>query len=93
LAETSATLRAIGADGSLDLTRHLALPANLYEQNGSTLVLAAHTDAQAPAHCSRAANLPYPGAGTGLSSMVAIGLLAAGGLLLATSRRSGSTAV
>ncbi len=77
----------------LDLTRHPALLANLYEENGSTLVLAAHTDAQAPAHCSRAANLPYTGAGSGLSATVAGGLLAAGGLLLlATRRRSGSTA-
>jgi LPXTG-motif cell wall-anchored protein len=71
----------------LDLGRHPALLADLYERNGTTLVLAAHTGAQAPAHCKRATSLPYTGAGTTSAGMVAGGLLAAGGLLLLATRR------
>ena len=66
--------------------RHPALLADLYERNRTTLVLAAHTGAQAPAHCKRATSLPYTGAGTTSAGMVAGGLLAAGGLLLLATR-------
>jgi LPXTG-motif cell wall-anchored protein len=90
---TSDSSGAFEREIDLDLTRHPALLANLYEESGSTLVLAAHTNAQAPAHCRRAANLPYTGAGSGMSAMVAAGLLGAGGLLLlATRRRNGRPA-
>jgi LPXTG-motif cell wall-anchored protein len=70
----------------------LALLGNLYEENGSTLVLAAHANASAPAHCRRDASLPYTGSSTGLSAGAAGALLTLGGvLLLVTRRRSGST--
>ena len=71
----------------LDLSRHPALLADLYEQNGATLVLAAHTNAEAPAHCRRDVSLPYTGAGTGPAAAAGTGLLAAGGLLLLAGRR------
>jgi LPXTG-motif cell wall-anchored protein len=77
----------------MDLAKHPTLLANLYESSGSTLVLAAHANAEAPAHCRRDSSLPYTGSHTGLSAWAAAALLAAGGaLLLATRRRSGSTA-
>jgi LPXTG-motif cell wall-anchored protein len=77
----------------LDLARHPSLLADLYEQSGATLVLAAHTGAQAPAHCRPATSLPYTGAGGAPTGLVAGGLLAAGALLLlATRRRAGSAA-
>ena len=76
----------------MDLAKHPALLGNLFEQNGNTLVLAAHTRASAPAHCRRDASLPYTGSHTGLVTGIAGALLAVGGvLLLATRRRSGST--
>jgi LPXTG-motif cell wall-anchored protein len=71
----------------LDLSRHPALLADLYEKDGSTLVLAAHTNAEAPAHCRRDVSLPYTGAGTGPAAAAGTGLLAAGGLLLLAGRR------
>jgi LPXTG-motif cell wall-anchored protein len=77
----------------MDLAKHPALLGNLYEQNGSTLVLAAHTNASAPAHCRRDASLPYTGSRADLSAGAAGGLLAVGvGLLLVTRRRAGSAA-
>jgi LPXTG-motif cell wall-anchored protein len=76
----------------MDLARHPALLGNLYEDSGGTLVLAAHTNASAPAHCRRDASLPYTGSSAGLSAAAAAGLLVAGGVLLLVSRRrSGST--
>jgi LPXTG-motif cell wall-anchored protein len=78
---------------AMDLARHPTLLANLYESNGATLVLAAHANASAPAHCRRDASLPYTGTHAGLSAGVAGGLLAVGvGLLLVTRRRAGSAA-
>ena len=77
----------------MDLAKHPTLLANLYEPSGSTLVLAAHANASAPAHCRRDASLPYTGSHAGLSAGAAGGLLAVGvGLLLITRRRSGSPA-
>jgi LPXTG-motif cell wall-anchored protein len=77
----------------MDLARHPTLLANLYESNGATLVLAAHANASAPAHCRRDASLPYTGSHAGLSAGVAGGLLAVGvGLLLVTRRRAGPAA-
>lgn len=77
----------------MDLAKHPTLLGNLYEQNGNTLVLAAHANAAAPAHCRRDASLPYTGSSTGLSAGTAAVLLTAGGvLLLATRRRSGRAA-
>ena len=76
----------------MDLAKHPALLGNLYEENGGTLVLAAHANASAPAHCRRDASLPYTGSATGLSAGAAGALLTLGGvLLLVTRRRSGST--
>jgi LPXTG-motif cell wall-anchored protein len=76
----------------MDLAKHPALLGNLYEQNGSRLVLAAHTNASAPAHCRRDASLPYTGSHTGLVAGMAGALLAVGGLLLLVARRRpGST--
>jgi LPXTG-motif cell wall-anchored protein len=71
----------------LDLARHPVLLANLYETSGAGVVLAAHANAEAPAHCRRAASLPYTGSSTGPSAGVAAGLLALGGLLLVVTRR------
>jgi len=51
----------------MDLAKHPTLLANLYEPSGSTLVLAAHANASAPAHCRRDASLPYTGSHAGLS--------------------------
>jgi LPXTG-motif cell wall-anchored protein len=77
----------------MDLAKHPTLLANLYEPSGSTLVLAAHATASAPAHCRRDASLPYTGSHFGLSAGAAGGLLAVGvGLLLIARRRSGSPA-
>jgi LPXTG-motif cell wall-anchored protein len=76
----------------MDLAKHPALLGNLYEHNGSSLVLAAHTNASAPAHCRRDASLPYTGSHTGLVAGMAGALLAVGGLLLLVARRRpGST--
>jgi len=55
----------------MDLAKHPALLGNIYEQNGNTLVLAAHTKASAPAHCRRDASLPYTGPHTGVSAATA----------------------
>jgi LPXTG-motif cell wall-anchored protein len=91
----------VTADGSgsfsrefdMDLAKHPSLLANLYESNGDVLVLAAHANASAPAHCRRDASLPYTGSGAGLSAGAAAGLLAVGvALVLGTRRRSGSAA-
>jgi LPXTG-motif cell wall-anchored protein len=71
----------------MDLAKHPALLGNLFEQNGNTLVLAAHTRASAPAHCRRNASLPYTGSHSGLAAGTAAGLLAVGWLLLLITRR------
>jgi LPXTG-motif cell wall-anchored protein len=76
----------------MDLAKHPALLGNLFEQNGNTLVLAAHAKASAPAHCRRDASLPYTGPQAGRSAGIAAALLTVGGLLLlVTRRRSHST--
>jgi hypothetical protein len=75
----------------MDLTRHPSLLANLYESNGSTLVLAAHTNASAPAHCRRAASLPYTGPSPWPTAGTAAALLGVGALLLLATRRRGLT--
>jgi LPXTG-motif cell wall-anchored protein len=96
LPETRVTADSSGGfsrEFDMDLARHPTLLANLYESNGNTLVLAAHANASAPAHCRRDASLPYTGTHAGLSAGVAGGLLAVGvGLLLVTRRRAGSAA-
>jgi LPXTG-motif cell wall-anchored protein len=76
----------------MDLAKHPILLANLYEQSGSTLVLAAHANAQAPAHCRRDASLPYTGSSSGRSAGVAAGLLGVGALLLVGTRRRSASA-
>jgi LPXTG-motif cell wall-anchored protein len=95
LPETRVTSDSSGSfsrEFDMDLAKHPMLLANLYESNGNTLVLAAHANASAPAHCRRDASLPYTGPGSGLSAGVAGGLLAVGvALLVVTRRRSGST--
>ena len=95
LSETRVTADSSGRfsrEFEMNLAKHPALLANLYESNGNTLVLAAHANASAPAHCRRNASLPYTGSHTGLTAGAAGGLLAVGGvLLLVARRRSGST--
>ena len=95
LPETRVTTDSAGSfsrEFDMDLAKHPSLLGNLYEQNGNTLVLAAHANASAPAHCRRDASLPYTGSHTGLSAGASGGLLAVGVvLLLVTRRRSGST--
>lgn len=71
----------------VDLKKHPALLGSVYDQVGGDFELAAHTNAQAPAHCAREASLPYSGAPSGLTATLAGGLLAAGGLLLFATRR------
>ena len=94
LPETRVTTDSAGSfsrEFDMDLARHPSLLGNLYERNGTTLVLAAHANASAPAHCRRDASLPYTGSHTGLTAGAAGGLLAVGAvLLLVTRRRSGS---
>ena len=94
LPETRVTTDSAGSfsrEFDMDLAKHPSLLGNLYEQNGNTLVLAAHANASAPAHCRRDASLPYTGSHTGLSAGASAGLLAVGVvLLLVTRRRSGS---
>jgi LPXTG-motif cell wall-anchored protein len=94
LSETRVTADSSGRfsrELEMNLAKHPVLLANLYESNGSTLVLAAHANASAPAHCRRNASLPYTGSHTGLAAGAAGGLLAVGGmLLLVARRRSGS---
>jgi LPXTG-motif cell wall-anchored protein len=51
------------------------------------MVLAAHTRAQAPAHCAKAASLPYSGSRSGIAAVAAGVLLAVGGALLLVTRR------
>jgi LPXTG-motif cell wall-anchored protein len=90
LPETRITTDSAGTfsrEFDMDLARHPALLGNLYEQNGDTLVLAAHTKANAPAHCRRNASLPYTGSHTGLVAGTAAALLVTGGLLLLAARR------
>jgi LPXTG-motif cell wall-anchored protein len=95
MGETRVTTDSSGSferEFEMDLAKHPSLLANLYEQSGDTLVLAAHANASAPAHCRRDASLPYTGSHAGLSVGIAGGLLTAGGvLLLVTRRRPGST--
>ncbi len=94
LPETRVTTDSAGSfsrEFDMDLARHPSLLGNLYERNGTTLVLAAHANASAPAHCRRDASLPYTGSHAGLTAGAAGGLLAVGAvLLLVTRRRSGS---
>jgi LPXTG-motif cell wall-anchored protein len=90
LPETRITTDSAGTfsrEFDLDLAKHPSLLGNLYEQNGNTLVLAAHTKANAPAHCRRNASLPYTGSHAGLLAGTAGALLVVGGLLLLVARR------
>jgi LPXTG-motif cell wall-anchored protein len=90
LGETRVTTDSSGSferEFEMDLAKHPSLLANLYEQSGDTLVLAAHANASAPAHCRRDASLPYTGSHAGLTVGIAGGLLTAGGVLLLVTRR------
>ena len=94
LPETRVTTDSSGSfsrEFDMDLAKHPSLLGNLYEQNGSTLVLAAHANASAPAHCRRDASLPYTGPQAGRSTGIAAALLSVGGLLLAVARRRSSS--
>lgn len=71
----------------VDLAKHPSLIGTVYRKDGTDFVLAAHSRAQAPAHCRRASSLPYSGSRSGLSAVTAGGLLAVGGLLLLVTRR------
>jgi hypothetical protein len=92
--ETTITTDASGSfegEYDVDLTKHPALLGSVYDQVGDDLELAAHTRAQAPAHCGRAASLPYSGAPSGLTAALAATFLGAGGLLLFATRRRPSS--
>ena len=95
VSETRVTADSSGSfsrEFDMDLAKHPGLVANLYESNGNTLVLAAHANASAPAHCRRDASLPYTGPQAGRSAGIGTTLLTVGGVLLLVSRRrSGST--
>jgi hypothetical protein len=71
----------------VDLRKHPLLLGSVYDRAGSDVELAAHTRAQAPAHCAREASLPYSGAASARSAALAAGLLGTGGLLLLLTRR------
>ena len=71
----------------VDLRKHPLLLGSVYDRAGSDVELAAHTRAQAPAHCARKASLPYSGAASARSAALAAGLLGTGGLLLLLTRR------
>ena len=71
----------------VDLRKHPLLLGSVYDRAGSDVELAAHTRAQAPAHCARGASLPYSGAASARSAALAAGLLGTGGLLLLLTRR------
>jgi hypothetical protein len=71
----------------VDLRKHPLLLGSVYDRAGSDVELAAHTRAQAPAHCAREASLPYSGAPSARSAALAAGLLGTGGLLLLLTRR------
>lgn len=71
----------------VDLRKHPLLLGSVYDRAGSDVELAAHTRAQAPAHCAREASLPYSGAPSARSAAMAAGLLGTGGLLLLLTRR------
>jgi hypothetical protein len=47
----------------VDLSKHPSLQGNLFNSDGSDLVLAAHNRFTAPAQCGRVASLPITGAG------------------------------
>jgi LPXTG-motif cell wall-anchored protein len=90
LPETRITTDSSGSfsrEFDMDLVKHPALLGNLFEKSGNTLVLAAHTNASAPAHCRRDASLPYTGSHIGLLVGTAGALLVGGGLLLLAARR------
>jgi LPXTG-motif cell wall-anchored protein len=70
----------------MDLAKHPLLVGSLYNRNGADLVLAAHTTAQAPAHCKRATTLPYTGSSPRLAALAGT-LLGVGGLLVLATRR------
>jgi hypothetical protein len=93
--ETTVTTDASGdfeGEYPVDLTKHPLLLGSVYNQEGTDLELAAHTRAQAPAHCPRAASLPYSGSPSAGSAALAAGLLGVGALLLVLSRRRGPSA-
>jgi hypothetical protein len=76
----------------VDLRKHPLLLGSVYNQAGTDVELAAHTRAQAPAHCAREASLPYSGAPSARGAALAVGLLGAGGLLLLLTRGRARTA-
>jgi hypothetical protein len=76
----------------VDLNKHPLLLGSVYNLEGTNLELAAHTRAQAPAHCRRAVSLPYSGSPSTGSAALAAGLLGVGALLLVLSRRGPSAA-
>jgi LPXTG-motif cell wall-anchored protein len=79
----------------VDLAAHPSLEGAIYNRNGTDLVLDVHTTVEAPAHCARAANLPYTGSTSRLLALVAATLIGGGAVLvrataLGANRRSGA---
>jgi hypothetical protein len=92
---THATVRTdsggnFSAEYDVRLADHPAVEGAVYNQDGANLVLAAHTRFSAPAHCLKnGKTLPFTGSRTDLLATTAIALLAAGVVLLLTTRVSG----
>jgi LPXTG-motif cell wall-anchored protein len=72
---------------AVDLAAHPSLEGAIYNQNGTDLVLAVHTTVEAPAHCARAANLPYTGSTSRLLVLLTAALIGGGALLVRAANR------
>jgi LPXTG-motif cell wall-anchored protein len=74
------------AEFDVDLAAHPSTEGSVYDRDGTSLVLAAHTRFSAPAHCARTTSLPRTGAATRALAVLGTALVAGGVLVLATTR-------
>jgi hypothetical protein len=74
------------AEFDIDLAAHPSTEGSVYNRDGTSLVLAAHTRFSAPAHCARATSLPWTGAATRALAVLGTALVGGGVLVLATTR-------
>jgi LPXTG-motif cell wall-anchored protein len=74
------------AEYDVDLAEHPSTEGSVYDSDGGSLVLAAHTQFSAPAHCRRSATLPSTGFTTWALAVLGT-VLVAGGVLLLTATR------
>jgi hypothetical protein len=68
----------------VNLYDHPALEASVWTDQGGTLVVAAHSRLNAP--CKRSETLSFTGSQTPLLLSLGVGLLAAGGIMVASAR-------